>query len=429
MILPDRTTPPPIRDFVTLHIPNEHCQTLTDGVKLHVVKTGSAPASRVAIIWNYGSNRNPRSYAPSMVAPMLMQGCKTMSGTEIVDKIDFLGAFVNNKTTSSYTAFESLCLNTFSDRLLDILSEILTQPTFPVDRFEALKRKQLLQYDLLRSQTRYIAIEKLSNLLAGKNHPYFSKPSREEMEALTLEEVRKAWHQGLFTTQFDIFASGDITDVLFEKIANFARGLRPAPAQITYPEIIPLSPEEPGVRYVSMPDSKQSSIAIGIPAIPRSHPDYILLRIAVVALGGYFGSRLMTNIREEKGLTYGISAYLAATYEGAFINISADCDHRYVDKVLEEINSEMRKMAETPMDDEELTRLRSYYMTTVASTLESFKTIGEYYEQKLTVGLSDNYFENQQLAIENLTAEQIRAMAEKYFLTQKAITVVAGAKE
>ncbi len=426
MISPDRSTPPEIRDFGQLTIPPISKILLPQGIAVNVVKTGESPANRVGLLWNYGTSRNSSSTATSLVPAMLLQGSKTLTAEQIVDRTDFLGVFMSNNVNASYTRFEVLSLNEVTGRFLDLLADVVLNPVFPEDRFEALIRKTLAKYVLNMSRTNYVAREELNKLIAGEDHPYLVPATREEIQATTVDDVRNAWREGVYHSDMQIFASGDITPELQSRMIEFAHLLRPDEVKLSYITPVPYSPAEPGLRKIEMADASQSSIAMGIPTIPRTHPDYIALRITVMALGGYFGSRLMTNIREEKGLTYGITASLMGTHEGAMINVTADCDASYVDRVLDEIRKEMEALATKPMDTDELARLRSYYMTGIASTLESFKTIGEYYENRLTVGLPDHYFDDQQTVLRNITPEQIRDIAAKYFNIEDAITVVAG---
>lgn len=423
----NRKSPPPVKDFAHLTIPPLKRHRTDNGVELNMVNTGDSPANFFSLVWRYGSDNSFNPFVPTIVPNMMMQGTKNMSAEEIVDKIDFLGAFINNKAGSRYSSFDILSLDTMTSEVLDVLTEIFLNPVFPDDKFEAIKRKSLAQFDLLHSRTAFIARERLSVLLAGEKHPYFRKITRTDIECATNDDIKKAWSEGILESSKHVYASGLLTDTLKSKIHEFSEKL-PQSSSAPEPIISGYLPEEPGLRVVEMKNASQASVALGIPTVPRTHPDYIPLRIATVALGGYFGSRLMSNIREKKGLTYGISASLSGTYEGASININADCDAHYVPKVLNEIEAEMNGMSLERMDLAEFRRLKSYYMTTIASTLESFKSIGEYYQGQLTVGLPNDYFEKQQVVLERITPEDICEMASKYFDYKSAISVVVTPK-
>ena len=424
-----RSTPPPIKDFARLSMPQLTCMDIGNGLSLNYVDCGKSGANNISIMWNYGSDRIKGAKDAVFATRLMMEGTKSMTANQIADRLDFLGTFVNQNSGTSYSNIDALSLNNFTPKVLEILKDVLLYPTFPEERLEALKRKAISQYDIDHSKTNFVAREELQTMLCGPDHPYYRKSLREDIENITVDDVRRTWREGIFGTKMDVYASGNITEQINEALCEFAHAIEDKTKETpktAEPVKIPFSPEIPGTKVIDMPGVRQSSIAIGIPTITRNHPDYIPLRIAVVALGGYFGSRLMTNIREEKGLTYGIHASLAGTYEGANINIYADCDAAYVSTVLKEINFEMERMAEETMDISEFKRLRSYYMTVIASTLESFKSIGDFYQSRLTVGIPDNYFTAQQDVLESITPEDISKIARRYFLTQEERIVICG---
>jgi len=422
----DRRTPPPIRDFGRLTLPPRHTVELDNGVHMGIVETGDSPANRLSVMWNYGTSRGNGTECSSMVAPMLMQGTQTMTGLEIVDAVDFLGAFLSNRTYSEYTRFEALSLNEFTPRLLDILTEIIASPTYPEARFEALRREALAKYEVNRTHSRFVAQETISQLIAGKKHPYLRPTSIETITGYTLADVRNARDAGVDHTEMYINVAGRIDDSLRRAVERFALAVRPNRVDVIPSVIVPHNPEPVGRTDIHMEGALQASIAVAIPTINRKNPDYIPLRIAVTALGGYFGSRLMTNIREEKGLTYGIAASLMGAVEGASINISAECRTDAADTVLDEINNEIHRLATEPMDAAELARLKSYYMTTIAATLESFRSIGDYYENQLVVGTPADYFEAQQTALRDLTAEALSDLVRRYICPSAARIVVVS---
>ncbi len=187
-----------------------------------------------------------------------------------------------------------------------------------------------------------------------------------------------------------------------------------------------MRPEEPQTRRITKEGAFQDAIAAGMPGPDRSHSDYIALRLTVMALGGYFGSRLMLNIREEKGLTYGINAALMGTPEGSMLNIAAQCDGRSTDTVISEIGAEMRRMVTDPPTGEELRRLKLHASTDLAEILDTPTSIMGYYANRLYVGTPDDYFERQQKAIETLSPDIISEMAARYLDPSRLTIVTAG---
>jgi len=148
-----------------------------------------------------------------------------------------------------------------------------------------------------------------------------------------------------------------------------------------------------------------------------------------MALGGYFGSRLMMNVREEKGLTYGISSYLLGCREGSYVTIAAQCDCDNTALVIDEIKAEMRRLADNPPQGEELSRLKLHAATSLAEILDTPASIMGYYANRLYVGTPDDYFESQQAAINALSGEIIAEMASRYLQPDMLSVVVAGRKK
>jgi predicted Zn-dependent peptidase len=145
-----------------------------------------------------------------------------------------------------------------------------------------------------------------------------------------------------------------------------------------------------------------------------------------MALGGYFGSRLMSNIREEKGLTYGISASLCGNYEGAYVEIDAQCDASFVEQVVEESRKEIASLWENPPRDEELHRIKLRVWSSLASIADTPFATSDYYITRRIVGTTDSYFQDQMEALKNLTSHRIAEIAKKH-LNPDALTVaIAG---
>ena len=165
-----------------------------------------------------------------------------------------------------------------------------------------------------------------------------------------------------------------------------------------------------------------------MPSIPRSHPDYETLRAVVVALGGYFGSRLMTVIREEKGLTYGISAALLGHREGSYITISSQCDNRYTNTVVEEIGKEIARLACEPMSEDELTTLKRYIRSNLAASFDTPFSAMDYFTTQRHVGSPPDYLDRQQRALDRLTPNVIMDFARKYLVEPDKYITIAGKK-
>ena len=274
-----------------------------------------------------------------------------------------------------------------------------------------------------------VASDESNRLIYGSGHPLAHITVPEEIEQLT-PEILAAIHKGIINpARAHAFMSGYFTDDILDSVRAMLAAIPPL-SEGTPLNISPGIPAKGGtIVKIPFESSMQSAISISIPSIPRSHPDYIPLRMAVTALGGYFGSRLMTNIREEKGLTYGIRAMLCGSLEGSYVGIMARCDKSYAYTVTDEIKKELLLLASEPPRGEELERLKTHLASELADNLDSPSKVMQYYRNIITFGTPADYFEQQQRHLAALTDTTIADMADKYLRPEMLLTAIAGAPD
>ncbi len=422
----DRSKVPATEPFGHLDIVPEQVETLPNGIRIHTVECGTQAVNRIVLLWEIGKSDVENPFAVKLLPQLMLEGTTNLSGEMIADAVDFEGAWLTPRSEDYFTGFELISLNAKTPTLLDLLSEIIKSPAFPESSFEALKNKEIANLQLNEGRTPVQATRRLVQAMSGSDHPYQNKNTIDILCKLTRGDIRKAWLNMIHNSQVDIFIGGRPDEKVKMALKEFALSLRQDSPVEKRRGYRPFTPDSPSDIKIIVKGARQASVAIGIPAINRSHPDYIPLRMTVTALGGYFGSRLMTNIREEKGLTYGISASLFGIREDAYISVTADCDPEYVDEVISNIKSEITKLATEPMDENELTRLKMYLGTILASTLDSPFAVTDNYVIRLTLATPTDYFDQQQKALQSLTAETIAEMATKYLLPLSRITTVVA---
>lgn len=428
----DRKTPPPVRDFEFRPLPPQTIGHLP-GATLHIIDNGELPANRVTIAWHYGVchsiSQTGGGTAASLVPALMLEGTDRLNGQEIAEAFDFNGAMVRQRATDRCSLIDMLSINDTTPALLDIIGHVFTSATLPQKAFEALRAKgaQRRAVDLTRPVT--LAMDAVSEMIMGPGHPYLRIATPQDIMDTTPQDVRLAYETGCHSAPVDIYYGGRMDAKIeksLHKLASLIHEHRNSD-NVCHAPIHHMKPSEPQERHIAMEGSLQTAVAAAIPAIDRSHPDYIPLRLTVMALGGYFGSRLMTNIREEKGLTYGISAALHGTHEGAYTFISAQCAAGTAPTVLTEIKAEIAKLASTPMPADELHRLKSYAASQLMAILDTPMAIADHYLNQAIVGTPPHYFESQFRAIENLDADTLMLMATRYLQPAEMRIATAGA--
>ncbi len=353
---------------------------------------------------------------------MLQEGADGLSEEQIADILDYNGARYNPQSKEHYTGLSVWMLNDRAAEITALLSRMLSHPDFPEKNLERNKKQAAARLRILSDRTSYIASQALQPLIQGADNPGAHQTTEQEIEAVTAEDLRRFHSRVYRRGGCHAFLSGKITDSVRESVIKLIESLpEGSGAEIS---LHPWQPQAPQTLNVAHPGAMQASMVCALPAPPRSSEDYIPLRLTVMALGGYFGSRLMNNLREEKGLTYGVSAYLAGSLDGSAVFISLDCHADATDLVLSEIRQEMERMVSNPPAGEELERLRLYATTTALEALDTPEGILGQYSTALLVGIPDGYFDRQQRIVATLTSEDIAAMAARYLRPDGIRTVI-----
>lgn len=409
--MPDRTVAPALQAPGILALPAENVRRLTNGVTLHSYYGGEQPVGMLSVLFCGGYAEISRA-RQGLLSAMLLEGGGSLSPEEVAARMDFNGAVFSPMMMPHFTGFSVAMLDKRVPEIAGLLSEVLGAPHFPEKELENTKLTSISRLELSLKRMRTLSANAFSNMILGPEHPLAIQPTPEEIDATTRKDLLEI-HSRLYRGgSCHTFLAQHVSP---ESEAAIVRFLESIPCGEGIPmDISPFHSCKPRREIIRRESALQCSITAGLPAMPRTDPDYLPLRMAVMALGGYFGSRLMTRVREEKGLTYGIHAGLYGYRTASYVAIEAECDNSFVDAVLDETAREMLLLRTEPPRGEELERLRMHMSTDAIKTLDSPASIMSYYQTKVSVGLPDTYFADQQRVIANLTPDLIADAAARY---------------
>ncbi|MDE6127422.1 MAG: insulinase family protein [Muribaculaceae bacterium] len=424
----NRSEAPLVKGFGDFDLPEPAAVALPNGATLYLLDRGDIPVCRLTACWNAG-----RADAPSVPALVLAANtirCGTASRTEeeIAETLEFNGAWLrcNADNHASFLTLHSLD-KTFG-KVLPVVADMLSDATYPARILDTQRAKTAAQLEIKNRRINVKAEHVYNSMAFGENAPLARHYTESDVMATDNDAVREAY-AGLFrgnTPAF--FLAGRISDtearLAIELLGNIPYA--PCPEAITR-GIIPAPPHTSDCEKRSQVDgSMQTAIKIGIPTIGRDHPDFERLRMAVMLLGGYFGSRLMTNIREEKGYTYGISASLNGALEGAAVEIACQTDNRFADDVLRETDKEIRRLADEPVGQAELDAARNILVSAMAGVTDTPFSIADYLVSLHTLGLPASHFRRQLEAARAVTTADINRLAAEYLAGRPRLTALAG---
>ncbi len=425
----DRTRHPAIHRNTSFKLIEPRLFHLDNGIPVYVLNMGDCDANRLDIIMEGGRCDESRPMIGDMVSALLREGTIMKSAQEIAETLDFYGSWMGCNTTSHNITLSIYSINRHFEKVIPVITEILQSPSFPDAELATLKGMAKNRLHTNQEKVSYLAGSEFQLHYYGSHHNLGKKITDEAIDSVSREDIAMFHEHWFRPSNTKIIFSGKIDDTLLHTLNNtLGCSWNSSQPHVNSASDAPLIEFKPQTIVVDKPNAMQCAVQAGIPTILRSHPDYIPLRMLITAFGGYFGSRLMQNIREEKGYTYGISSSLIGMRNNSCIMVSSQCDNKYAKALIKEIAVEIDKLRQHPIEKEELNRLRSYVLSDLAKVSETPFTLADYYTAAITNQMPQNYFEVQKQTAIEITSAKLQDMAIKYLNGDNMLTSVAGSK-
>jgi predicted Zn-dependent peptidase len=313
-------------------------------------------------------------------------------------------------------------LNKHLEALLPVVKEILTDSTFPQEEIDVYKQnmKQRLNVNLKKSD--FVAGRLIDTYLYGEQHPYGRFSRFEDFDSLTREEVMAFYKNYYQNGKFILFVSGKLPDNLFPLLNQHFGDLKYQPVK---PQDLPSAQAaERKYRVINDPEGVQGAIRMGTNFPNRHHPDFIKAQVLNNIFGGFFGSRLMSNIREEKGYTYGIYSYLENHIQQSAWVISTEAGRDVCEATITEVYKEMEILRNEPVEDEELLLVQNYMIGSILGDLDGPFHIINRWKNIILNDLEESYFYRQMEAIKSVTPAELQELAQKYLRPERFYELV-----
>ncbi len=419
----DRSLAPPSQPIRHINMVQAVTHHLSNAVPVHVLRAGQQPVVGIELVFRRGGSKYETHDAACFFAlKMLGEGTQHRSAYQVSNLVNSLGAYMQFTPGLDRSSVEVYCLSKHADRLLQLLHEVLTQPAFAEAELTKLKDRQKQQIRLNNKKISALASKQLRVGLFGQ-HPYGKVLTESAVDALRREDVVD-FHQKSLLGGWEVILSGDVNPTVIAATEQHL-GTRPVAEQelVSLPE---LRFQPADKHLVERPDSLQSSLRVGLPLFKKNHPDYHVMRLVNTLLGGYFGSRLMRNIREEKGLTYGISSGLATLEEGGYLVIGTEVKKEFTQLVLDEIHKEVNALCHQPVGTVELETVKSYLAGRLLKSMNTPFALAEKFKNIYLDGLTYDFYQNYLKTLKTTTPQQIIAVANRYLATDQWHEIVVG---
>ena len=410
----DRKNAPAIVDAVNfnLHLKPYTKFTLKNGVEVYTINAGAEEVLAIEWIFFAGNTYEDENLIAASTNFLLKNGTSSKNAFQINEHFDYYGSYLNR---ACYNETATLSLHTLTKHvgeLLPAVRDLITDSVLPQEEIDiyAQNMKQRLKVNMKKSD--FVAGRLIDAYLYGEDHPYGKYSHAEEFDKLQRDKLvdfyKKYYQQG----KLIIFVAGSLPANLEELLNNNFGDL----ANNTVKDMIhPVKPvAEKKFRIINDENGVQGSIRLARPFPNRHHPDFLKVQVLNNVFGGFFGSRLMLNIREDKGYTYGIHSYLQGHVHDSAWMISTEAGKEVVDATITEVFKEMKELRDELVEEDELLLVRNYMMGGILGELDGPFQIIARWKNIILNNLDEQYFYNSINTIKSVTAEDLQELAQKY---------------
>jgi zinc protease len=408
--------------------PKRTKKRLSNGLEIILAESHSIPKFHGELFFRSG-NAAVADRAPGlaeMTATVVRTGTSKRASRQIEEDLRRIGADLSSNAGSDTSAISFAGLSEFSEPLLGLVNELARDAAFPEAEFERERRQKLEEVKLERTQPGFLASERLRQILFGQ-HPYgLVSPSEAQVVAYRREDLQTVYREFYTPENAVLLLVGDFdsNEMLGTAEKVFSNWQGPKPPAKTYPAVS--NPRGRRVYLVHVPGAVQTQILAGCHAITRKNPDWVKLGLTNSLYGGAFNSRLVMNIREDKGYTYSPRSGVSALRQHGYFSVSAAVRNDVVAASLTEIFYELDKLRSVPVPEPELADAQNYLTGVFSMGLATQDGLLSQFSTVALNELPDDYLETYRAKVRAITPEDLLLTVRKYFDSANMQIVVVG---
>lgn len=402
---------------------------MKNGIPLYILNAGDNEVVRIDLLMKGGRWQQTQRLQALFTNRMLREGTRRYSAAQIAEKLDYYGAWLELTSSSEYAFVTLYSLSKYLPDTLDIFESIVKEPVFPEKELGVILDSNIQQFLVNTSKVDFLAHRALINAVYGDKHPCGQLVQKDDYHLINTSVLQTFYDRYYHSGNCSIYISGKVNEDAIKRVENilgnepFGKGYENPQKPVYVPETVP----EKRI-FTERADAMQSAVRMGMLSIDRRHPDYLKMRVLVTLFGGYFGSRLMSNIREEKGYTYGISAGIMPYPDSGLLVINAETGNEFVEPLIKEVYHEIDRLQNDLVSHEELAMVKNYMLGDTCRSYESAFSLADAWIFIHTSGLPDSYVEDVVEAVKTITPENLRELASRYMCKETLKEVVCGKK-
>ena len=423
----DRIKGPEIQEITISAFPSYELVHLSNGIDLYILNAGTQNIFKLDLVFHGGRRYETKRGVGRMCASILREGIEGKSSDELSEYWDFYGAIVSSYSDLDTAGLSLTSLNKHKSELLPTFVKMINHASFPIDELE--NKKKIFADKLTRelSNNDVIGYRELTSIIYGSDHIYGYNTVPKDFANITREDLVNHFENFWGAGRAYALLCGKISTEHKEEVIQHLSAIRQAKVHYEKSDLFPSEEfENPESVNISTANKMQAAVKIGCATIHRNNPDFTVFYLLIQILGGYFGSRLMRNLREEKGLCYNIYASIDRLKSSNYFYVSAEVDKNKLELAIEEIKKEIALLKTTLVSEDELKMVKNYINGKILAGLDGPFRSSQLIKNYLSFELDFDTFRDFNERLANATPKQLKEIANKYLDVDKMTQVVVG---
>ena len=408
------------------HLTLPHSMVMPNGIPLYLLEGADKGVVRFDILFKGGYAVQSKPLLAMFTNRMLREGAGELSAAEISQKLDYYGAWVDMYSSQNCNHITLYTMSKHFVPLLKVLEEMIRRPLFPQENLDTVRNNNKSYFVVNSHKVDVVSQRYFENSLWGDSHPLGHVVEAADYDAITRDDIVGYYNDYYGSCNCTMFLSGCADETMLAALSE-SFGVESWGCEKECAAVEPLSPSPQFCRRtIHVPATMQSAVKIGFMAMEATDPDFHEFRFLCVLLGGYFGSRLMSNVREENGYTYHISAELDAYGQRNAFMISSETATEYVEPLIKEVYKELDRLVEEPVTVDEIELVRNYIMGELCREYEGQSAKSEVFINAWLSGVDFASVNSYIDKIKTITPAGLHRLACQYFKRENMIEIVVG---
>ena len=423
----DRTVAPAVSKVDNFDIIRPERRIMKNGVVLNIIQSGSEDVVRLDIVIRGGQMSQSQPLQALFTNRMLREGSRKYSSSEIAEKLDYYGAWLDLSSSVNYGYVTLYSLNKYFPTTVEVLASMVKEPAFDEGKLHMLTEFSKQNFLVNEEKVDILAHKQLIRSLFGEGHRLGRFAVEEDYEKVTVDVLQQMYDSCYNSKNASVYVSGKVTDGIIRSIETYFGDEDWGSNHVVNHQLESIVSADTRKR-INIPKENvlQSALRMGCISLSRKHEDYLKFKVLITLFGGYFGSRLMSNIREDKGYTYGISSGIISYPDFSVLAIGTEADNEYVLPIIDEVYKEIDILHNERVTQKELDMVKNYMLGDICRSYESAFSLSDAWIFVTSIGAEDDYFAKSIQAIHDVTCDDILSMAQKYLHKQNMKEIIAG---